>query len=458
MVDRLPLGPYRTLQTGEGVSVPYYIVPFDEEGRCSGPRTRAELVARVGAGSFSDIFVFSHGWNNGWKQATERYEHFITGYMRQRQEFGLPVPGGFRPLLVGIFWPSKLLVGAEDRAPAIAAASPETVDELVAEERAEVAELATAVPAEHVERFYALAQSDSLTKDEALELARMVAGLYAADVEEAGDEAAPTVEEIVGSWKGPPRRRGDPGDLDDFGTADAAAPSADSPDAAARIVAPQTAGVVDFLSGRSIVRTLSVWQMKDRAGRVGAKGVGPLLVDILQADQQVRVHAIGHSFGAKVMLSATCAPARLPRPIESALLLQPAISHLCFAAAVPGTGRPGGYRGALDRVRKPILATFSRKDRELRNFHLGLRRDEDLGEAKIAADEPPSRYAALGGYGPRGLGAGGRLEPVKDAVDRYNLATDGVEVYGIDSSRTIANHGDISNPSTWWMLYNLVTS
>jgi hypothetical protein len=82
----------------------------------------------------------------------------------------------------------------------------------------------------------------------------------------------------------------------------------------------------------------------------------------------------------------------------------------------PAKERPGGYRRALDRVFRPILCTFSQHDAPLhRFFHLILRRDKDLGEMKIAAaGEPPSRFAALGGYGPRGSGE--RLITVLDAT------------------------------------------
>lgn len=99
--------------------------------------------------------------------------------------------------------------------------------------------------------------------------------------------------------------------------------------------------------------------MKDRAGTVGARGVAPLLTDLLRASE-ARVHLLGHSFGGKVVLSALCVPSDLPRKVHAALLLQPAVSHLCFAERVPGTDRPGGYRAALQRVERPILSKSHR--------------------------------------------------------------------------------------------------
>jgi hypothetical protein len=446
MVDRLPLGPYRVVRTVEGIEVPWYIVPFDEEGRCTGPQTRAELVKRAGREGYSDIVLFAHGWNNDWLQATDRYEKFLKGYLEMRRERGLPVPSEFRPLLVGIFWPSKLLVERDRQAPDIAGDEPddEPDDEAVASERQEIADLAAVVPQDAVERFYELTQRKELDEAEALELATLLAPLYATDADETA-EAPPTPKHIAASWQVPRRRRRRTGDLTDYGTG---ARTTDD---------PLAAGFLDFLRPREIVRSASVWQMKDRAGRVGARGVAPLLTELLGSG--ARVHAVGHSFGAKVVLSAITAPVQLPDQVQSVLLLQAAVSHLCFASDANGRGRPGGYRPALGRVRTPILSTFSEHDDQLtRMFHWALRRDTDLGDAGIAADEPPSRYAALGGFGPRGLGQESKLIDILKPVARYDLTVTGIEVYGIDATPAISGHGEVSNEATWWMLYNLVVS
>ena len=86
-----------------------------------------------------------------------------------------------------------------------------------------------------------------------------------------------------------------------------------------------------------------------------------------------------------------------------------------------------------------------------RFFHLALVRPRDLGEAAIAAGgEPPNRYAALGGFGPRGVGAGARTTPIVDAGAPYDLVAPGLELLALDGARTIGGHGDVANPSTAW--------
>ena len=142
-------------------------------------------------------------------------------------------------------------------------------------------------------------------------------------------------------------------------------------------------GLADAIDPRNLLRLFSLYQMKDRAGTVGANGNMASLLRKMLAATDAGMRVCGHSFGAKVMLSALCAPAPLPRTIASLLLLQPAISHLAMAGEVPGQGVPGGYRRALDLVAGPIFTTFSELDQPLHDvFHLALRRSADIGEAR----------------------------------------------------------------------------
>ena len=453
MPDTLPAGPYRMIRLDANTEMPYYIIPFDKKGRCEGPQTRQHLVAAVAAGVHTDLFLFSHGWNNDWTVATRRYEDFINGFMTMRRRHGLPMAEPYRPLLVGIFWPSTALVfGADEEGPAIAAGNPAATDRAIAEERQAIRDLAEQLPDDRAERFYTLAQKPELSSDEAREFASIVQPLINTTDAEVKAETALTPEQIVTIWRA---NAPAPDDLDAVGTV-----------GGAETAGPTTAGFRDVLTAldpRQIVRALTVRQMKDRAGTVGANGVSTLLRDLLDAERKagkasrIRVHMIGHSYGGKVVLSAITAGGELPRPVRSVLLLQPAVSHLCFADLVPGANRAGGYRPALDRVERPIFTTFSAHDVPLTKlFHFALRRSDDLGEARIAAaGEPPSPYAALGGFGPRR--AGEKLVDINDVNQPYAVDP-GTRVYGLRATRTIAGHGDISNESTWWALYSLASA
>lgn len=443
----LPPSPFAQILCPGGPSAPFFVLPFDKHGNCEAPATRARLLEELAAGRYTDVFVFSHGWNNDWPRALSSYQHFINGFTAMVRSRQLALPAPFRPLLLGIHWPSAALTFGDEAAPSMAGAEPR-LDAPVTTTDDGLRELAASLPPSDAARFTALVQQTRISQAEAFELAELAAPLYAGDDDELPNAGAPTPAEIVDAWQAlapPPAHP-----FDAFGVAGGG------------VADPSAAGeFAQFLDPRWIVRGLTVYQMKDRAGVVGASGVGPLLRELLDTTV-IRIHAVGHSYGCRVLLSAICFGDGWPRPLHSLLLMQGAISHLSFAADIDGKELPGGYRRALDRVFRPILCTFSRNDVPLhRLFHLILRRERDVGELQIAAaGEPPNRFAALGGYGPRRSGE--RLVNVLDpaaiaAGRRYELSSL-IPLIGIDATATIGGHGDFSNLSTYWMLYNLITS
>jgi pimeloyl-ACP methyl ester carboxylesterase len=447
----LPLGPFAQIQTLQGSAAPLYLIPFDKKGRCEGPKTLAHMLDAARNGAFSDVHVFSHGWNNVFEDAVGLYREFFDEYFALRARHGIS-NAGYQPLLVGIIWPSTALVSDAERGPVIAGGSSGAeLDASFAEGQMSVRELASEIADVDVERFYELANLDRpLTHDEALELARILLPILGRD--DATGEEIPqqaTVERIVKAWEKTSLARpvvaaggagiGGAGSLPDDD--DAVAPAA-----------PAAAGFFDFLNPREIIRKATVYQMKDRAGTVGAFGVGPMLKQLLAIDGR-RIHLMGHSFGGKVVLSALTVPAH-PRRVESVLLLQPAVNFLCFAEDVDG--RQGGYRPAMDRTKRPILSTFSSLDGPLGTFfHLAVRRDGDLAEQRIAA--APSQFAALGGFGPGGLAPGeGNTIEIPAPPTPYPALPAGVKIRALDGSADrITSHGDVRNPFTEWALVNL---
>lgn len=457
MPTTLPAGPFKTVETGIGPA-PWYIIPFDKRGTCTGPLTRKHLIEAVGKHDFTDVFLFSHGWNNDWDAASRRYEDFISGFIQMRAQNGLAFAPEYRPALAGVFWPSTALVMPWERAPKFAAGGTSSIESDVASWQQELDELASDVDPQLREEFYSLAQtkrlSDAQLKRLGEILAAVIEGYAEADKEGSGTAGeSPSGQQLLdrskqlAKIKGSPRRTpGEFGFVDDSTTG------------------PQAAFAVDDLDPRGLIRLGTVLQMKDRAGIVGRDGVGPLLRDLLQADRDVRVHLIGHSYGAIVVLSALCniVENELAAKVDSVLLLQPAVSQWCFAGNVDNEGYPGGYRSALDRVRSPIMTTFSKNDMPLtKMFHFAARRDRDKGQPQMAAQgdlpRPPSSFAALGGFGPAGL-----TEQELQVVDmtlpvtRYEIRDPAPKVVALKGDRTIPSHGDISVPATWWALFQQV--
>ncbi len=450
-------GPYCTVKiAGSPTDIPWYMIPFDKGGNCTAPQSRADLIADVQQNGYTDIFIFSHGWNNDWNDAVTSYRNFLCNYILMDRH-GLAHKPDFRPLLVGIYWPSAILVMPWEDQPDIAAVGAG----IPAPNGKETDLLAGAVAHKDVKRFRKLAAKDSLTESEALELAAILVPVYRGQDADApvpvGQANSPTPTELVTLWT---RSNALAQPEDDDGEGGVLLEGGGVAIGGAAGPGLQSAGIFKFLDPRVVVRGATVLLMKDRAGTVGAHGVSDMLRDILSADAHTRVHLMGHSFGCKVMLSAICFPPQLPRKVNSVLLLQPAVSYLAFAPKeTSGTHAPGGYRVALDRVEQPILCTFSNEDSPLHNwFHWFVRRASDLAEEQIAADTPPNEFAALGGYGPGGCGADCKEIPIKQEGAPYDLVTNPPKIYALNGANAIHDHSDINNSFTWWALYNQVVS
>ena len=438
MPSMVPVGPFAIKNTAEGQPFPYYVIPFDKQGRCEGPATRRHLLDNLTG--FSDIFLFSHGWNNDWAAATERYESFIEGYIAQRSALGLAVPADYRPLLVGVFWPSQTMAWFDsETGPGFAGAGPPDVES----GRQLAADIASSLPDDQHQRFLELVQASELSPAQARELATLLASVARGDDDEGVRRDAPDADDLLAAAAAlaPP-----PPDFDDV---DRIAPAPGSGPAAAGL-----GDILGKLDPRNLIKPFTVWQMKDRAGVVGGRGVAALLHELLQRSP-ARIHLLGHSFGCKVVMSATVALPSLPRKIHSALLLQPAISQYAFAAKVPESGLQGGYLKNLACIQRPVVATFSAHDAALtKTFHLALRRKSDLGEQPQAAGSSPSKYGALGGFGPQDSNQ--TIVDIKEPGEAYAFG-DGSAIVGVHGTRRIGGHGDISTRWTWWLAYSLAS-
>jgi hypothetical protein len=49
----LPVGPYKVIKLAGGGEMPWYMMPFDHDGVCTGPETRKHLMAAVAKEPFT---------------------------------------------------------------------------------------------------------------------------------------------------------------------------------------------------------------------------------------------------------------------------------------------------------------------------------------------------------------------------------------------------------------------
>ena len=98
------VGPYLQYDISDGVTGDFYLLRYADDGRLLSPQTERTLKGKLAG--ISDVFLFSHGWNNTFADAAKRYRDFIHGFMKETAELGIPIRAGYKPLLIGVIWPS----------------------------------------------------------------------------------------------------------------------------------------------------------------------------------------------------------------------------------------------------------------------------------------------------------------------------------------------------------------
>jgi hypothetical protein len=443
---------------GEIAGLPYWEVAFDERGQVNADDADM-LVTGVPALGITELMVFAHGWNNDRAQATSLYRRFFE------QVPGLLPAGagaGVGLGLVGVIWPSKrwadeaiptaaaggaaAFAGAADFAGAAGAAGPpgaagsppsppdrDLVEDLkdvftAPEQRAALDQLAALLadrpddPAE-LRRFQSLMGELSVGDD-------------ARPAEEDDGEAAMVTDdaEVV------------------FGRfARAVGPGRDEGGAAGFGNPFQRL----WNGAKEALRQFTYFEMKKRAGVVGQSGLGPLVGRLAAAAPEVRVHLLGHSFGARLAsftLAGLPDPGAGASPVKSLLLIQGAFSHFAFADALPeDPGRGGALKGMARRVDGPLAATFSTRDLAVGKLYplASLTSRDDAA----AADDLLYRWGGMGHDGAQAVAAGQvTLGPVGQA---YELAAG--RFTNFDGNAVISQgdppsgaHSDIFHPEVVW--------
>ena len=417
-------------ETIPGSDVRYGLISFDADGqeRKEGGRLFSDaLVAQAAEQPITNVFFFCHGWKGDIPAARDQYNSWIGALMASpdRQQASQRFPG-FNPLLIGLHWPSQPWGEEELTGGSFAAAA-----------------AGPALLEKYLERL-----GDRPEVRRPLEII----------INEARQNAAPDSL--------PPHVRQAYLDLNDaLGLKSeglSAPPDADregfDPDDSFDAANEQGAAFGELSLGGLLgpLRQLSYWTMKKRGRTVGEGGMHAFLKKVMNAtaSRGTATHLMGHSFGTIVisgMLGGPDAQGPLPRPVDSVVLVQGAVSLWCYAPAIPFEGAGAGYfsRILADRkVRGPIVTTRSKHDGAVGTLYPLASRIK--GSASFAPGLP--EYGAIGSFGLQGIAESVRSDiPMLPATGSY--AFKGGNVYNLEASQYIAKgegvsgaHSDISGP------------
>ena len=204
---------------------------------------------------------------------------------------------------------------------------------------------------------------------------------------------------------------------------------------------------------KEALRVATYWQMKERAGVVGQRGLGPLIDRLQAASPALQVHLVGHSFGARlVSFSLAGIKPGPPFAVESVVLLQGAFSHFAFARALPQDPRRGGALAGMNtRVNGPLCITHSLKDTAVGTAYplasIAARDDS------AALSDQMFRWGGMGHDGAQAVGAAGSA--LGTVGTRYSfgigsfLNLDGNQVI-VQGGPPAGAHSDIVHPEIAW--------
>lgn len=190
------------------------------------------------------------------------------------------------------------------------------------------------------------------------------------------------------------------------------------------------------------LRQLSYWTMKKRARSIGESGMHSFVGRLMQALPETKFHLMGHSFGCIVVSSILGGPQgkqALPRAVESAVLVQGAVSLWSWAEKLPRDDGSGYFYPVLERkgVKGPVVVTHSVHDRAVGYLYPLASAASLAGEA---FDLFP-RFGAIGKYGAQASGVGADLAMLP-ADGEYSF--EGGRLYNLEGSKYIDEGGGLS--------------
>ncbi|MBZ3902633.1 serine-threonine protein kinase [Streptomyces griseiscabiei] len=335
-----------------GMSVtPYWELTFDADGDVDGGQ-RDRLLGGVGKRGVADLVVFAHGWNSDRSGATGLYSRFFAPFPALAPQARL----GY----VGVLWPSMRFsdepIPDFKPVPAVAP-SRLALDKNTRHGLLEVFP-GRAVVVEQLARLLEQRPDDGPALEEFGRLVRLLV-----EVEPQGPQGAFTADTLTA---GVPE--GTPGMLcgdavtvcTDFAAALAEVGTTEVPTGAA-VTPPQA-----WDGAHELLRQATYFAMKRRAGTVGERGLGRLLGQLAERAPKVRVHLVGHSFGARLVSFALRGLPEGVRTVKSVTLLQAAFSHYAFAARLPHDSRASGVlNGQQKRIDGPLVCCHSKHDSAL---------------------------------------------------------------------------------------------
>jgi hypothetical protein len=424
---------------------PYFEVQFTKQGEPFDHRETETVLAAVGGGTIDELFVFAHGWNNDIAEARSLYRAFFNEVRRTVDAGRAPRVAGRRITALGVLWPAKRFAD-EDLIPGGGASLGGGIDHRAVGRQLDDLKGTFDQPDEAV-----LEQAKQLVPDlersphaqrEFVNLIRSVLPRPEDPTDDAsdlffnlpGDEVLRLLEPPILPGGGP----GGGGGALGIGLMEEAGATPGG-----------AVGIGDFFSGitaaaRRLLNYATYYQMKERSGKIGMRGMHALLRRIKTANPDLRVHLVGHSFGGRLITAAALGPPESPSVAPASMtLLQAAFSHNGFALEFDGR-RNGFFREVVERgkVAGPILITHTKNDRAV-----GIAYPIASRIARQDSSDLGDEDDVFGGIGRNGALHTPEAEAgeLLDVEGQYAFVQG--RLYNLRADALISGHSDVTGPA-----------
>lgn len=391
---------------------------------------------------YDDVFLLSHGWQGDAIGAVSQYAEWAAAMhdsrMLNSKRFGLTPE--YRPLLIGLHWPSRPIGDESFSARQNAFESGQPALNHTSLESVTVDTCAEGIVDTIVARnAYAqlLTPAEPLKFETSFESFQFPVNRWLDDIRSATSSIIQQMD-IEMTRLGSRIREGG---------RDALSAASDLVQTAATLsgTEPSRESVV-----AKVVNLLSFYQMKERAHLIGETGASNLISQIMSAlPKDKRVCLMGHSFGC-IVVSSMLTHAELDgRYVNSVVLLQGALSIWSYSDQIIGMTSRGRYRAMLGKIRGPVITTQSSNDTAVGIAYPAA--VSALDGERFKTNSVYHDYAGVGTAGVRGNGIPICDLLISPANETYNFQH-GI-IYNLQADSVICNgngpsgaHCDIAKP------------
>jgi hypothetical protein len=419
----------------------FFPLEITKDGRLFSPQQKSAIenaASQSGTGKVTDFFVISHGWNNDMADARELYGKLFKNVAALIPKHASLANRKFA--IVGVFWPSKKFADSE-LIPSGGAASIDgggaDLSSSVIKQKLESLKGTFDVPdAAALERAKALIDGIENSPAQQTEFVDIIRALVPKTSSDTADGASDKflshpAGDVLNKLSVPPASAPPPSGGGALGLDDQAGGAASLGDLFSGVKA----------AASRLLNLATYFQMKERAGVVG-KALNEMLASMRQLRPDLRIHLIGHSFGARVVTAAVDGPVAV-RPASLALL-QGAFSHNGFTEKFDGRA-DGFFRKVISqsKVDGPIFATHTVNDKAVGiAYALASRFSND--QATDFGDEND----VFGGLGRNGAVKMKPGEFVKGTLLAESAAYQFTarKVHNLQADAFVSGHSDIEGP------------